>query len=213
MVSEDNESLSESTKPLLFLVEGLYDIEFLTRLSGVLHQGRCDVPDLATLVAAKQLIFIPTGGGSPKPWTHRFDSLGCPELHLYDREQGEESQLRYDCAEFVNQRLGCRAIVTEKRSLENYLHPMAIEAAGGGCFRYEDDDDLGACVAHDWYDRAPQLLSWDALSARTRSRCIGRAKKWLNTVAVKSMTLELLAEQDPDGELLRLFRAVNDLLA
>ncbi len=213
MTSENHESLSLVTKPLLFLVEGLYDIEFLTRLSGTLHQARCDVPDLAMLIAAKRLIFIPTGGGSPQLWTDRFESLGCPELHLFDREQGAESQLRYECAELVQQRPGCRAFVTEKRSLENYLHPTAIEAAGGGCFRYEDDDDLGACVAQDWYERMPQLLSWNDLSARTRSRCIGRAKKWLNTVAVKSMALELLAEQNPDGELLRLFRAVNEFLA
>ncbi len=213
MVSENNEFLSVATRPLLFLVEGLYDIEFLTRLSGILHQTRSDLPDLAMLVSAKHLIFVPTGGGSPQLWTHRFESLGCPELHFYDREQGEESQVRYDCAEIVQQRPGCRAFVTEKRSLENYLHPLAIEAAEGGCFRYRDDDDLGACVAQDWYQRTPQRLSWNELSARARSRCIGRAKKWLNMVAVKLMTLELLREQDPHDELLAVFKAVAEFVS
>jgi hypothetical protein len=203
---------STANKPLLFLVEGLYDIEFLTILADRLQGAGLGVPNLSSLVAAKQLLFIPTGGGSPRFWTTRLAPLQCRELHPYDRESGEEEKLRHVCAEIVNQRPGCRAFVTEKRSVENYLHPAAIEGAGGGEFRYRDDDHLGACVAQDWYERTPQGIAWESLSSRSRSRLIQRAKKWLNTIAVNSMTAALLEQQDPSGQLLQVFQTAAELL-
>lgn len=199
------------SKPLLFLVEGRYDIEFLTILSQRLKLSDPRIADLAELSASSRVLFVPMGG-NPHLWTDRFAPLQCRELHLCDRESSEEEKLRYCSAEIVNERPGCRAFVTEKRSLENYLHPTAIEAAGGGAFRYRDDDHLGACVAQDWYERTPQSAAWKSLSARSRSRLIQRAKKWLNTIAVKSMTAELLEQQDPNGQLLEVFQTVAELL-
>jgi hypothetical protein len=184
------------SKPLLFLVEGRYDIEFLTILSQQLKLDDPHLVDLAELSTSGRILFVPMGG-NPHPWTHRFAPLRCREFHFYDRESGAEEQLR-------------RVFVTEKRSLENDLHPKAIEVAGGGEFRYRDDDHLGACGAKDWYERTPQGMAWE--SPTSRSRLIQRAKKWLNTIAVKSMTTELLKQQDPNGELLLIFQTVAELL-
>jgi putative ATP-dependent endonuclease of OLD family len=197
-----------SQRPLLFLVEGRYDISFLTLLSRQLHRSGSDIPDLEALQSAGKLLFIPTGG-NPQLWTDRLGLLACPEIHLYDRESAAEAAQRTLAATRVNARANCRAFVTSKRSLENYLHPRAIEAAGGGSFTYGDLDDLGAVVACDWYMRTPQAPAWNEITPRARSRFIQRAKKWLNTIAVEAMTIELLREQDPQGDLLLILDAVR----
>jgi putative ATP-dependent endonuclease of OLD family len=197
-----------SQRPLLFLVEGRYDISFLTLLSRQLHRSDCDILDLEALQAAGRLLFIPTGG-NPQLWTDRLAPLCCPEIHLYDRESAAEAAQRTLAATRVNTRANCRALVNSKRSLENYLHPQSIEAAGGGSFTYGDLDDLGAVVAREWYARTPQALAWNEITPRARSRFIQRAKKWLNTIAVEAMTIELLREQDPQGDLLLILDAVR----
>lgn len=195
-------------RPLLFLVEGRYDIEFLTILSQNLHQAEPKIPDLASLISAKKLLFIPTGG-NPQLWTDRLAALNCPEIHLYDRESAAETTIRKAAAQRVNARPNSWAYVTSKRSLENFLHPAAIEAAGGGKFAYGDFDDIGELIAHDWYQRAPQSIAWCELPSRARSRFVQRAKKWLNTVAVRAMTADLLRERDPQGDLVSVFKAVR----
>lgn len=204
------DSESSLSKPLLFLVEGRYDIEFLTHLSQVLHLAEPKIPDLASLICGGKLLFIPTGG-NPQLWTDRLAALGCAEIHLYDRESAAESTARIAAAEYVNARPNCLAFVTSKRSLENYLHPAAIEAADGGKFTFGDFDEVGELVARDWYERSPQATPWSDLSSRTQSRFIQRAKKWLNTIAVKAMTPARLEERDRFGELRTMLAAVGEL--
>src|SRR5882724_9081974 len=48
---------------VLFLVEGLNDIEFMRRISRILHVNNADLPDLADLENSGCLIFVPYGGG------------------------------------------------------------------------------------------------------------------------------------------------------
>jgi len=104
---------------------------FLTRLSKRLSLADSSIPDLQSLVSAGRVVFVPFGGGNPAAWTDRFAPLGCPEFHLYDRESLPETQLRQDAVARVQARPCCRAFLTGKRALENSLHPLAIQAAGG----------------------------------------------------------------------------------
>ena len=141
-------------------------------------------------------MFIPFGGGSPNAWATRFAPLCCREVHLYDCEPGVEREQRLEAAGAVNLRETCCAFVIGKRSVENYLHPAAIAAAGGGDVDFGDSDSVGAVVARSGssFKRAAPL---DELSRRGRLRLINRAKRWLNTMVIDQ---ELLAERDPAGE-------------
>src|SRR5690606_12522795 len=122
------------------------------------------VPNLSGLAASGELVFLPFGGGSPLPWATRLASLGCRELHLYDRELPPESTFRQIAAARVNARPGCRAFVTTPRSLENHLHPEAIrQASDGACtVEFSPDDCVATRVAQDLQQRRSRR-AWSEL--------------------------------------------------
>ena len=198
--------------PLLCVVEGRHDVEFLRRLSATLALFDPTLPDLGRLECEGHLVFIPIGGGDVLSWSERFAPLGCPEFHLYDRELPPETEVRRTATARVNARAHCRAFLTTKRSLENYLHPLAILHAGGSSLEFDDDDAVAAGVARASFEAHCTTNDWNLLSRRARARFTNRAKRWLNTDAVEYQTPELLAERDPQGELLCWLRAIAALL-
>jgi putative ATP-dependent endonuclease of OLD family len=185
--------------PVLVIVEGRHDIEFLKRISGVLATHRSDLLDLTPLEQAGKLVFIPAGGDFV-PWLHRLAGFGCAEIHLYDREVPPVTQQRLAGAAAVNCRPNCRAFVTQYRSLENYLHPDAIREARGLDLVFSDQDDVAA-IASQASLELHSAAAWDSLSRRARQRLRNRAKAWLNTAAAERMTPERIAERDPAGEI------------
>jgi putative ATP-dependent endonuclease of OLD family len=198
--------------PVLVIVEGANDIEFLLRLSAKLHLEMPHAPDLGQWQAQNRLALIPVGGGAPASWPDRFRSLHLPEFHLYDREQMPETGVRQRAIDRVNARPGCHGAVTAKRAMENYLHPCAIAAAGGGDISYGDTEPVCSLLARCWHTGTPNLPAWEDLPRRTARRLAAQAKRWLNTIAVEHMTAGLLAERDPAGEVLGWLRAIGELV-
>lgn len=197
----------ESTAPsppasvkILIVVEGIWDIEFLRRISAILHQDDLRLPDLGALERRGELVFVPFGGGDFGAWPYRLSGLGLAEFHLYDRDVAPVSQLRHAAAALVNRRPHCRAAVTTKRALENYLHTDAIREAHGVEIEFGDDDPVADLAAQSEYLRRGGAIPWHELTSRARKRQRNRAKRWLNTMAVDRMTVGRLAERDPDGE-------------
>jgi hypothetical protein len=188
--------------PVLVIVEGVNDIVFLQRLSSRLHAERPEITDLARLHALGRILFVPIGGGNFYDWATRFAGLACREFHLYDREVAPETERRQRAVELVNARPECRGFLTAKRSLENYLNSRAVAQAGGGEISVGDDECVGSVLARRWYELVPQPDPWPALSRRARRRLVYRAKRWLNRQAVDQMTISLLNERDPCGEVL-----------
>jgi hypothetical protein len=191
-----------AARPLLMVLEGINDCEFLFRLSQRLHAENPQFTDLTRLHADGRILLVPTGGGNFDQWAARFAALSCSELHLYDRGIGPETLRRQKAIELVNSRPHCRGFLTSKRSLENYLASQAISQAGGGQVTVTDDECVGTELARHWYELIPQALPWPGLLRRTRRRLIYRAKRWLNRQAVMQMTADLLAQRDPAGEVL-----------
>ena len=194
--------------PVLIIVEGVHDVEFLRRLTARLHLEDPSIPYLGLWEQLGLVIFVPFGGGRVLAWSDRFAALGCAECHLYDREIEPETAIRREAVALVNRRPDCRALLLQKLSLENYLHTEALFEAGGGHIPVDDHERMGTVVARHWYLRRPQVREWDALSPRSRRRMANQAKHWLNTDAVDRMTLAMLVERDPDGELLSWLRAI-----
>ena len=122
---------ANTSAKVFVLVEGANDIQFLRRISAILHADSPDLPDLGALERKGEILFVPTGGGDLLPWTYRLAALGRAEFFLLDRELSPVTQVRLQLAEIVNLRPKCCAFVTRKRSLENYLHPAAIREARG----------------------------------------------------------------------------------
>jgi hypothetical protein len=198
--------------PVLIVVEGRHDAAFLRRISRILHQADPSLPDLPALEDWGAILFLESGG-DPLHWAARLAPLRKPELHLIDREEGVDSEPRRAAARVVNSRPGCRAFITRKRSLENYLHPDAICECRGLLMEWTDNDSVHERVARSLHDASRSGSDWAALPYRARRRLRDRAKSWLNTEAVERMTVTRLREQDTHGEVESWLRAVGELLA
>ena len=196
--------------PVLCVTEGVFDIACLTRLSQIVRTVEPDLPDLQELTAQGRMILIPAGGGDLAAWTHRLAPLICPQYYLFDREQMPETALRQSVVDQINERPYCRAVLTRKRSLENYLHPTAIAAASGIWVEITDDTPVAEAVAQ---ARPAWQAVWPTLTHRARQRQIYRTKRLLNTEAVRHMTADLLAERDPAGEVIGWFRDIGRLVS
>lgn len=198
---------------MIVVVEGRHDVEFLRRISSILHAAQPALPDLTTFERRGELLFVPAGGGDFRPWLLRLSSLGRAEFHLYDREAPPVSQQREQWAALVNLRPNCRAFVTRYRSLENYLHPDAIREARGVAITYKTTDDVAETVARKSFIPGVDYSTWDRLSRRAKRRQRDRVKVWLNTEGVERMTLERLAQSDPAGEVIGWLTVMSELLA
>jgi hypothetical protein len=197
---------------LLLVVDGRHDVAFLRTLSRTLHAADSSIPDLASLEDSGELVFLPFGGGDVLAWADRLASLRVPELHLYDREAPPETELRFRAAKLVNQRRNCRAFVTRRRAIENYIHPHCIREISGLELTYGDDDDVAELVARGCHERSGKPPAWEAFPGRARKRFRERAKKWLNQLAVELMTPELLAQSDAAGEIRNWLKTAGELL-
>jgi hypothetical protein len=191
---------------VLVVVEGTNDAEFLRRISRVLNRRDLAVPDLSQLEADGRLTFM-TASAFPVS----IPALLGKQFHLYDREVPPISEERRRLAEALNRQPSCKAVLTSKRAMENYLHPEAIREASGLQVSFGDSDDVAELAARASLQPGDSRC-WESLSKRSRRRLRDKAKKWLNREAVDCMTAERLAERDPDDEVIGWLRTIAELV-
>ncbi|MBI3864905.1 MAG: ATP-dependent endonuclease [Planctomycetia bacterium] len=184
---------------LIVVVEGGFDIQFLKRISRILHDHDPQVPDLRALEDSGEILFLPIAGSNFLYWTHRLAGLGVPEFFILDREVSPLTEERERAAELVNQRPGCRAVMTSKRAMENYLDSQSLKEVRGIDVPFGDQDDVPRLAASALLQQAGGP-DWSRLDSRSRRRLRNLAKRWLNTDAAERMTVERLAARDPVGE-------------
>jgi len=194
---------------VVIVVEGAHDVEFLKRISRVLAQTDSSLPELGRLESAGTMAFMSRNGEST-PFPTSFTSMGPAEFHLLDREVGPTAVQREALVRTINARPNCRAVLTAKRAIENYLHPEAIRDVGGLSLTFGDQDDVPEMVAHAVFEQSDNG-AWQMLSRRARRRLRDKAKKWLNRDAVDRMTPARLDERDPDGEVSDWLRTIGEL--
>lgn len=202
-----------SSVKLICIVEGANDIEFLVRISRIIATARPGIPDLASLQKAGELAILPRGGGDLLFWADRLAPIGAKQFHLSDREIEPECNSRQQAVRIINRRAGCRAAVTRKRTLENYLHPAAIFEARGVYVEFHDQDDVAEVVARRSLAARIRTPPWANLPSRARKRLCYRVKKWLNTEAVDRMTYEHLVERGGAEEIASWLSTIRELLA
>ena len=196
-------------KPLLVFLEGVHDIQFLMRVSVMLHARDPGLPDLARCEQRGEVILVPIGGGDVYGWADRFTPLHLRQCHIYDREPSHETLHRQSAIDLINRRPNCRGFLTRKRSIENYLHREAIRDTCGVSVRFGDGDDVVQCVG-----RALLGTSgcWEQLSRAARRHVRDRVKRRLNSRAATAMTWDRLVESDPEGEVVLWLETIRDLL-
>jgi putative ATP-dependent endonuclease of OLD family len=196
-------------------VEGKWDIEFLKRISRIMHATDATIPDLGQAEAAGRLIFMPLGGSSMELWTTRIAGLDRPEMYLTDRDAAPPAQPKYQAHMVAwNARPGCNARCTTKRELENYLHPTAIAAVAPGFpAAVADFDDVPLLMAQALHVADPVAPAWATVPDETKKQKASRAKRRLNTECADRMTPPLLAQSDPAGEIVTFLRDVGAKLS
>lgn len=102
---------------------------------------------------------------------------------------------------------------TQKRELENYLHPDAIKRiAPGFPDTINDFDDVSELLAQTIHSSSPSAQPWANLAPKQIKEKVSNAKRRLNQESIKEMTCERFAESDPSGELVDWLRQIGEFL-
>jgi len=209
---ESNDSVARTRhRPVIVVVEGQFDIEFLRRISRTLHAADSSVPNLATEETDGNVILVPFGGGGHSEWISRFQPLGLPEFHLFDRETSPETESRLMTAAAINARLGCHAVIMRRRSLENYLHPDAITDAFDVSVEFTPQCPVVQRLATALHRSGSFAVPWQELSRKGQHRLFNRLKRRLNTAAADHMTVARIQQADPAGEIRSWLAAITGL--
>ena len=193
-------------------VEGPNDEQFLSNISRVLSHEDSEIESLEDLVDAGRVIFLPMNGTNLTKWPERLLPLRCREFYIFDRDNRPPEPPHYwETADRINEFAKCQAVHTEKRELENYLHPAAISQARGDAVidSIGDFDDVPALVAEMLASKAG--TSWLELSTKARKERIRKTKLWLNNEATSNMTPELLRDRGGLGEISGWLREITTL--
>lgn len=202
--------LPDNNVKLFIGVEGKHDIAFIQGMAKVLLNEGIDILDLEKMELDGELIFFPLGGSTLALWTSRLANLGRPEFHLYDRDVSPPSPSKYQLQiDAINMRDKCIARHTEKREIENYIHIEAINRAYsdfsidlGLINNYADFDDIPLEVAKLVHGKSGSPKRWEQLDDQDKKEKESKAKRILNSYAVKYMSKHLLDNIDPNGDFL-----------
>lgn len=197
-------------------IEGRNDITFLTTMSEILHNAGEDVPNLKKAEDDGHLVFVPLGGSSLDLWVSRLERFNRPELYLMDRDNQPPALPRYQAiAEEFERRENCTVWTTNKKELENYIHPEVIKAvypyyAGNGA-PFEDVPVLFAQAVH---EASESTQSWAVISSNSEklAKKESSAKRRLCKEFVSRMTPELLSSIDTDNEIRSWLNVIGDVL-
>jgi len=213
-VSKSLGVLAEHDVKIFIGIEGKHDENFLRVISRILHDAGEDVPDLNSMTQSGEIIFFPLCGSNLALWSSgRLAPLKRPEFHLFDRDEGEKTRQHQEEADKVNQRRGCKAMLTGKREMENYLHTEAIrEAMPEVNIRFGDDDDVAALAAKAIHEAASGTDPWDSLPDKKKKDKESAAKGWLNNAAVGKMTAARLTESDSQGDVRGWLREIQSMI-
>lgn len=195
--------LPENDIKLFIGVEGIHDYNFLVNYSKMLRRHGEDFPDLELLENNNEIIFFPMGGGNLIYWASRLKGLNRPEFYITDRDYQPPAQPKYQTfIEEVNARgENYFAICTNKKEMENYIHPLAIKATRPEIdITFTNFDDVPEKIAKIIHDSSESPIVWIELKKEKMDEKMSNVKRWLNTQAIENTTPELLTEIDPANE-------------
>ncbi len=185
-------------------VEGKNDIVFLKAISKMLHEAGEDVPDLQMSEDDGHLVFIPLGGSSMDLWISRFSELNLPEFYLIDRDNEPPQDPAYrEVAEKLEAR-GCTVWTTQKKELENYIHPDVVKSAFPGYAGTGDDfENVPMLCAQAIHEASESDIAWsDVTKVKEKlAKKISGAKRQLNNNVASRMSQSQLTEIDSHNEI------------
>jgi predicted ATP-dependent endonuclease of OLD family len=196
--SIDKEKIGELK--LIVCVEGPTDVEFFKRLS-----KKVDEDIIIDLEKDQGVVLIPLGGSTLKHWVdnHYLRKLSLPEIHIYDGDKEEYKQT----ARQVNSRDdGSRGFTTQKREIENYVHPSIIEQI----FHELNHNTLIDITQDNWIEQWNQLDIIPSIKTNGVSLRKIKIKEKICTKGIENMTVKLFQELQAYEEIKEWFRAMKN---
>ena len=211
--------LPDNNVKLFIGVEGRNDFTFLKQVSKALRASGVDVLDLERMEIEGEIIFFPLGGSNLSLWTSRLAHLNRPEVHIFDRDNAPPDSPKYQSeATAINQRDRCKAIITGKREMENYIHFEAInEAYSRVCniqlaigVNWGPFDDVPSKIAELVHSASSSPSEWSTLEDELKGKKASQVKRILNEHGANFMTIDRLNQIDPDGDVMSWLQAIKD---
>lgn len=210
-------------------VEGPTDIDALISFADVLSEAG-EINDFDS-----SRVFWTMGGGSTlKDWVDRryLDSLKVPQIYIFDSDQTSSvlppSQEKLDQIAAINARDNCKAFLSKKRTIENYMATAAVERVSEGKIQIDGavHPDFGNMA--DAFSSAVRVareahgqnLNFNPIDHRGRALRLGKSKKIITSYIMKNMTVaEILArgnyeteDGNTENEILEWLQAIGEHL-
>ncbi len=206
--------LPDKRAKVAIYVEGPHDVTFLTHISRLYRDHDNSLIDLEH---DHRVAFVPTGGGNLKHWVNKryLENMQLTEVHIYDTDDAANPKYKPQ-VDAVNARgTADIAFLTQKREMENYLHPESIAASFGfvACPEFTDWCDVPELVAERVHVESGSSNPWVGLLPEKRSSKASKAKARLNQDAAAAMTLAQLQAVDASNEILGWLMAIRDRTA
>lgn len=130
---------------VIVCLEGPNDITFLQHLSILLSTADNSIPNLST---DPRVSILPLGGGTLKQWVNNnyLKKLNLPEIHIYDRDNQNPPKYQQECDQVNARSDNSWATLTQKRELENYIHPDLIKDELKIEIEFDDQDDVPTLI-------------------------------------------------------------------
>ena len=185
---------------LIVCMEGPTDVEFFKRLS-----KKVDEEISIDIENDQRIVLIPLGGSTLKHWVNNnyLRKLNLPEIHIYD---GDKEEYKQTAQQVDSRNDGSKGFTTQKREIENYVHPNIIE----DIFRELNSNTLIDRTQDNWLDEWNQsdlipLIQNKGVRIREK-----RIKEKICTEGIENMTVELFQELQAYEEIKEWFKAIKD---
>jgi len=185
---------------LIVCMEGPTDVKFFKRLSKKIDE------DISIDIENDQrVVLIPLGGSTLKHWVDNnyLRKLNLPEVHIYD---GDKEEYKQTAQQVDSRNDGSKGFTTQKREIENYVHPSIIE----DIFRELNNNTLIDRTKDNWLDdwnQSDLIPLIKNKGVRIRGK---RIKEKICTEGIENMTVELFQELQAYEEIKEWFKAIKD---
>ena len=185
---------------LIVCVEGPTDVEFFKRLS-----QKVDEEIIIDLENDQRVVVIPLGGSTLKHWVDNnyLRKLSLPEIHIYD---GDKEKYKQSARQVDVRDDGSKGFTTQKREIENYVHPSIIEEI----FYELDQNTLIDRTQDNWIEHWDQLNIIPSIKRTGVSLREIKIKEKICSEGIENMTVELFKELQAYEEIKEWFVAMKN---
>jgi len=187
---------------LIVCVEGPTDVDFFKRLSKIIDDDlKVDFEN------DQKIIIIPLGGSTLKYWVDNryLRKLGLPEIHIYD---GDKEENKTKAKQISERGDGSIAYTTNKREIENYVHPKIIEDV----FNELNDNTLIDRSQGNWVSQWNDLDVVKIIKDNNVPLREIKIKDKICTEGIERMTIALFKELNAYEEVKEWFTSIKNIL-